>query len=175
MSEFKFGNTVYCMANCKDWNDLMSPMWDDGEVFAAVSRTFTHEEDDDLCFDYAYVANMYRGIYENGIHCELLFVVLTGYEDVIEAIQGGFSIPLEVEYFEVNEPYSYDSIIECPEAYEWLNNAANVFGVIDRFRGFYLDRYVNIIGNTGWDYINFSLGIDTPLDWADRMNDQMEE
>lgn len=59
----------------------------------------------------------------------------------------GLSVPMggvEFEYDEENDEGWNDEV---------LNNIANVFETIDRLRGFYLDKPMNRLGNTGWDLL----------------------
>ena len=169
MMVFKFGNTVYTKNSMSDWTDKFSPMYDESDQFMACSQTFTHEEED-LVFDYVYAVN--ACFQESStVCCELYFVVTTGYEDIFDAIQNGEIIPFEFDCFEYGDDVSYDCLIEHPKVYEWVTNAANAFEVCDRIRGFYLDRCVNRVGCTGWDYINFALGNDDLRYWLNRQTE----
>ena len=169
MATFKFGDTVYNKPTMSDWNDKLSPIYDDSNQFTAISRTFTHEEDD-FTFDYVYVVNAY--LYEDHcVGCELLFVVMTGYEDAFDALQDGYIVPFETESIYYGDGDCHTCLIDHPAILEWVTNAANAFEVCDRLRGFYLDRHLNMIGYTGWDFVNFSLGRDSMDDWLDRVLD----
>ena len=50
-----------------------------------------------------------------------------------------------------------------------IDAIANAMPTMDRLRGFYLDKIQNLIGNSGWDYLNeYINGIDATKVALDR-------
>lgn len=69
-----------------------------------------------------------------------------GYCDYFDIIESGLIVRMLYE----NENKSYSK----KKVHEIMNEVSCLIEHIDDFRGFYLDRYVNKIGNIGWDIIN---------------------
>lgn len=142
-------------------NDKFDVIWGDNDefIFYESKETFHHEEEG-LTFDYKYVI---VGEYcEGKMHYTLYLVPCPNSlgEEKRKSVAacGG----IDVEDIEAYDIWSYGCNIligsECEEG-EVFNNVyfdliASVFEIVDSMRGFFLDRYVNRIGNNGWDMLN---------------------
>lgn len=73
---------------------------------------------------------------------------------VIDAVSEGYYVQFgfsgEIPYEDSESSYADAT----DEAKENAIVAANVFECANSLRGFFLDRYVNMLGCTGWDYLN---------------------
>lgn len=132
--------------------------FDEDNVFFVSKETFKHEEEG-LTFNYKYAIQ--AAYCEGRIYYSLELVPCAdslcekkrndiisscGCEDeeisIYDIVSYGCSVSMgceSVESEEIDERY-FDLI-------------ASVFETTDRLRGFYLDKYVNRIGNTGWDLL----------------------
>ena len=68
----------------------------------------------------------------------------------VDAIDGGYTVLIHYEVFDCNTDDDED-ITRYPEAIKILDDIANTYNAITGLCGFYLDRCVNRIGETGWD------------------------
>lgn len=161
----------------------------DYEAYYRSKKTYQHREEG-LNFDYKYVVNVddideLTGE-ETGEYGITLLMVPTfkslckkKQKSIAEDCEGrepnicdcglyGTSIVLGSE----NVKHDNKPMDECEVLQKKLRGVANVVGCIDGLRGFYLDKYVNRIGTTGWDllhdYIN---GKNFVLATLDRITD----
>ena len=146
----------------------------DSELYYQSQETFKHDVDDDLYFEYKYVVEIYdmdeltgedTGDYSVSLLLVPTFESLckekregvldcTGVDEdsvtLYDVISYGISVPLG----NVSVKHNGKSMDKCEGLQEKLRAIANVFESIDGLRGFYLDRYVNRIGTTGWDLLH---------------------
>jgi hypothetical protein len=74
-----------------------------------------------------------------------------------DIVSYGIRVTLGAETIKQNGKY-WD---ECEPLQESLNAIANVYDTVNSLLGFYLDKYVNRIGNDGWDLLqDFINGVD---------------
>lgn len=74
-----------------------------------------------------------------------------------DIVSYGIRVTLGAETIKQNGKY-WD---ECEPLQEALNAIANVYDTVNSLLGFYLDKYVNRIGNDGWDLLqDFINGVD---------------
>lgn len=178
MSEIKNPISIFGLTSSRDniskteLEDNFDVLDDNSEMITSYisKETYETEEDGDLKpFKYKYVIEVYEPEYndEDDGHDGNLYVTLymvidpkdvhpsiyqkvTNYSDVEEADyydfqSEGFNVIFEQSEFKNGE---YD-------LKEILNAAANAVDTINAMRGFWLDRYKNRLGNTGWDYIEW--------------------
>lgn len=180
---FQFANISTESINAALLNEKFNKYeYGDTDVFYISKEIFHHdpENQDDWDFEYRYGIRVvdwqeYGDVYQFSV--ELHFVPLTenissklsgmgyDYENindylhsndyVVDAISEGYTIQFgreDIDYGKdcLEEEYSNAS----NEANSKAEIAANVFVCINSMRGFYLDRYVNRIGTTGWDMLN---------------------
>lgn len=121
---------------------------------------------------------------------EKLDEILEGYgttdiEDIWvgDLVDNGYGIRFGDEYISYNPKelkdgwydYMYN-LLDNEEVNETLNVCASVFEVMDRMRGFSLDRTWNMIGTTGWDTLRELLnGEDKILATINRWKENRKE
>lgn len=187
------------------WSDKFELVHDwDEERWYASKETLLHDEGDDFTFKYKYLIDvLIYGDSKAYVGYNLIMMPTPEYwdEKCIENIaeQLGYDIEqtrkfmadnpdaamIELasygkcvhvggpacQYFEEFE--NWDDVVVRDEV---LNAIATVITPIDRMRGFYLDRYVNRIGETGWDELHCILSnIDPTLAALDRWKKETEE
>lgn len=165
MNLFNFGGIT--IHNVKEGylEDNFKYIYDtDTETIYLSNKTYQHREEG-LNFNYKYAISAIYDEEQEGsnAYIEVYLVVSPeclhekvrndiknssgGYCDYFDIIEYGLSVRMLYE----NKPYSEKKV------YEVMNGVSCLVEHIDRFRGFSLDRYVNKIGNTGWDIINSCL------------------
>lgn len=146
----------------KNYEDLFDVILDDSESFLAVSKeTFKHdEEENNRAFEYKYII---EAVYCEGSWFYSLEFVINP-KDMHESIRAKICDSCDVDdenvafenahYYGCTIPMGTERVDGEELSYDVINGIASVFEIIDRLRGFYLDKYQNRIGNTGWDYID---------------------
>lgn len=147
-------------------------IYDDSERMVAQSKeTFTHNENG-LTFNYKYVIEVINGNTWNGkdtYYVELSVVpeydslgkqhknsvlLFEGVDEcdvnIFDVLNDGLSLSIGCEKLPTNNT----PMNEHEEVMGALDSIASVFETINAMRGFYFDKYVNRIGNTGWDFLN---------------------
>ena len=150
----------------ENWSDKFELVYDnDDETLYQSKETFHHDEDDGFRFDYKYCVKFvdcreYEG---KGIGYELLLTVMPKslHKSHIEKLCKDYDItPDRIEIRDVIDEVSaivrfgYDLCDEWDEVDDILLRIAHVFEFMDRMRGFYIDKYWNVIGSTGWDTLS---------------------
>ena len=127
-------------------------------VFYESKETFHHEEEG-LTFDYKYVI---VGEYcEGKLYYSLHLVPCANSLGEEKRVRVASTCCLDEDEITIYDIWSYGYTIhlgtETEEGEEfndeYFSLIASVFETINSMRGFYLDRYVNRIGNTGWDML----------------------
>lgn len=142
-------------------NDKFDVMWGDNDdfIFYESKETFHHKEEG-LTFDYKYVI---VGEYcEGKMHYTLYLVPCANSLGEEKRKSVAACSGIGVEDIETYDIWSYGCNIlmgsesEEGETFnnEYFDLIASVFEIVDSMRGFFLDRYVNRIGNNDWDMLN---------------------
>jgi len=154
------------------FDEKFEVIYDSGETMVAQSKeTFTHEEEG-LNFKYKYVIEIQDGNTWDGEDDYFIDLMVVPTYDSL----GNKHKKCVLEYGSVEEcdVNTYDVVTEgfslsigskslltdgIPmDEHEGvlsvLDSIASVFELINSMRGFYFDRYVNRMGNTGWDFLN---------------------
>lgn len=171
------------------FDEKFEVIYDDSERMVAQSKeTFTHEEDG-LTFNYKYVievinGNEYCGTDKYYIDLSVVpeydslgkqhkdsVLSLAGVDDcdvnIFDVLSEGLSLSIGCKELPTNNT----PMDEHEKVMSALDSIASVFETINAMRGFYFDRYVNGIGNTGWDFLNDFIN-DIPF--IDSLNKRME-
>ena len=128
-------------------------------AFFVSKETFTHE-DDGLNFDYKYAIE--ADYCEGKIFYMLNLVPCANSlnKAKLESVASCSGVDeSEVNIYDICA-YGCSVMMGCESVESedvdehYLNVIASVFESVDRLRGFYLDKYVNRIGNTGWDLLD---------------------
>ena len=157
-------------ADNNKFEDKFDTIYDDCGAFFESKETFHHEDDssfdfkycvevidlDDTCGEEKYgiklaIVPMFNSLCEKQKKSILESLCVSEDEvTTMDIYQEDTSIM--IGYTDVpNEGKPWD---ECEGVVKSLAAIANVFKSINGLRGFYLDRYVNKIGTTGWDLID---------------------
>ena len=154
------------------FDEKFEVIYDNSERMIAQSKeTFTHEEEG-FNFKYKYVVDVIDGCTWDGEDVYYIdFVLVPTYDslgekhkksvlssacvdecdvNIYDVLADGVSLFLGSETFSTNDV----PMDENEEVMGALDSIASVFELINSIRGFYFDRYVNKIGNTGWDFLN---------------------
>ena len=163
--EFTFGGiTVFQLEDMKDKMECIFAT--DDEIILLTNKTYRHEEEG-LNFEYKYAVSAIDMRFTGdeqltednafGIEIYLIVAPTSLHKDVIEKIKettGGYceyqdilQYGLGVRMLYENKGYPVENIEEI------MYKIANFIEPMDHIRGFYLDRYINKIGSTGWDLI----------------------
>lgn len=153
-------------------------------VFYLGTKEFLHEEED-FTFRYRYgikVTDIAYATGEAGEPIVVELILLPSFDDLCDKAKESIKDCMgwdegdepseEWKYFDIAE-YSYSILMGHTEIhlseddiYDWTDSKpirdifeaiTAVYEVIDRLRGFYLDRAWNRIGTTGWDMLNHAL------------------
>lgn len=151
-----------------NWSEKFEQLYDNDEETLYVSKEqFHHDEDDGLRFDYKYVVRFvdYSQYTDSDkIGYELLMVVMPKslHKSQIEELAKQFGEDFDPKQIDLRDvidcltasvAFGRGKIDNWDEVDNELLKIAHVFDVMDRFRGFSLDKYVNRIGTTGWDVL----------------------
>lgn len=149
-----------------DWREKFSLVYenDDAVLYESI-ETFHHDEDDGFVFDYKFcvlVADYSEVTEDGGVGYQLLMAVMPDSlhesfrKKVYDSIGCG-EVPLEIrDMVDGGAAVSFGDGM----CYSWnevdsvVTKIANVFECMNRLRGFWLDRYWNRIGSTGWDTLD---------------------
>lgn len=154
------------------FEDVFEEVYDnDCEAYYQSKKTYQHREEG-LNFDYKYVVEVDdideltgEDTGEYGITLLMVPTFKTLCEkkqksiaedcedrepDICDCVLYGTSIVLGSE----NVKHDNKPMDECEVLQNKLRGIANVVECIDGLRGFYLDKYVNMIGTTGWDLLH---------------------
>lgn len=130
-------------------------------------RTFLHEEEG-MTFEYKYLIQI--DAFDGSTYYSLHLCPTQAYlhHNIVDSIFAmcGFdenNCPNDIDFSDI---ISYCGAIQMGKTYikegekiddEVINLIANVYETIDGLRGFYLDRKQNMLGNNGWDKLNYFL------------------
>ena len=135
-------------------------VFNDEEMLFFVSKeTFRHEEDG-LTFDYKYV--IVGEMYDDKTYYSLNLVPCANSLGEKKRSEVASCCCVDENELTTYDIWSYGCSVcfgceseECEEIKdEEFNLIASVFEIMNSMRGFYLDKYVNRIGNNGWDMLN---------------------
>ena len=172
------------------FDEKFEVIYNDSERMVAQSKeTFTHDEDG-LTFNYKYVIEVINGGacgVEDKYYVELSIVPtydslgkqhkksVLSYACVDECdvnIYDVFDYGLSLSIGCVKLPINNTPMDEHKKLIGTLDSIASVFEAINAMRGFYFDRYINRVGNTGWDFLNDFIN-DVPF--MDSLNKRMRQ
>lgn len=151
-----------------DWSEKFEQLYDnDDETLYVSKEQFHHDEDDGFRFDYKYVVRFvdYSQYTDyDKIGYELLMVVMPKslHKSQIEELAKQFGEDFDPKQIDLRDvidcliasvAFGRDEIDNWDEVDNELLKIAHVLDMLDRFRGFSLDKYVNRIGTTGWDVL----------------------
>lgn len=176
-----FGNVTVPMNEIlKEWSNSFEEesSYDDYEIYLVSKDTFHQVEDDSAKegtidnYDYKLVIHaesnieyinedsgetpkMYYELYMvpvfNHLNSELQESITCGENDYEPSMQDivsyGVGIILQSDFVEFAK--GVEPVIDQAA----LNLVASVAEAINSLRGFYIDKYQNLLGNTGWDYL----------------------
>lgn len=154
------------------FNEKFEVIFDNSDTMIAQSKeTFTHEEEG-LNFKYKYVIEVADGNtwdgendYYVGLSVVPTFDSLCNKKkenildsacveecdvNIYDVFSKGYALSIGYEKYPTNDI----PMDEHKEVMSALDSIASVFETINAMRDFYFDRYVNRIGNTGWDFLN---------------------
>ena len=137
--------------------------WDDTEAWMS-KEVFHHDVEDDPKdnFDYRYLIEAYYCEEENKTYYCLYLIPC--YSSLSEKMKANVLDCAGVEPEDINDRDVFDygcQLVLARESQEGeynpetMDKIASVYKCIDRLRGFYLDRFQNRIGNTGWDMLAY--------------------
>ena len=174
-----------------NWSEKFEQLYDnDDETLYVSKEQFHHDEDDDFKFDYKYVVRFvdYSQYTDyDKIGYELLMVVMPNslHKSQIEELAKQFGEDFDPKQIDLRDvidcltasvAFGRGEIDNWDEVDNELLKIAHVFDVMDRFRGFSLDKYVNRIGTTGWDVLaHATKGEDLFQPALDRYKKEMKE
>lgn len=127
-------------------------------VFYESKETFHHDEEG-LSFDYKYV--IVGECCEGTLYYSLALVPCANSLGEKKRSEVALCCGLDEEDLTIYDIWSYGCNVQfgCESEEgeefndEYFSLIASVFESINSLRGFYLDRYVNRIGNNGWDML----------------------
>ena len=168
MKEFKvFGMTVNVdkYIHAEDEFDVLREIdtYDEESLYLS-KKIYKHDCDDDLLFSYQYMIQSYT-FYETEKTSTIYYLYLVPLfrslsQKKRDSIKD-YSCLSQDDKPTTEDVFSYGcSIIMASETHEGefdidvINNIANTVPFIDRMRGFYIDKYQNRLGSTGWDMLN---------------------
>lgn len=135
-------------------------IFNDTDMVFYESKEIFHHEEEGLTFDYKYaIAGEYC---EGELYYSLYLVPCVDSLSEEKRASVASCCGIDEEEITIYDIWSYGCNVhlgtekEKGEEFndEYFNLIASVFETINSMRGFYLDRYVNRIGNTGWDMLN---------------------
>lgn len=157
--------------------DLFEVQYDETDMFFAYSKeTFTHDfEENNLNFKYKYVIE--ADYCDGDIYYALYLVPMPEslYKDKLESVLASFDI--DAEDCSIYDVHSYGLGILFGSTKtngenvnkDTIDAIANAMSTMDSLRGFYLDKFQNLIGNNGWDYLDeYINGVDATKVALDR-------
>lgn len=133
--------------------------FEDDNAFFESKDTFTHE-DDGLTFNYKYVIEAVWC--EGKIYYSLFLVPCADSLNKGKRLSVADCCGVEEDEISIYDICSYGcnvcmgtEVVDNENIEDtYLDKVSSVYKVIDSLRGFYLDKYVNRIGNTGWDMLD---------------------
>ena len=159
-------NIFGCQTNGnQSFADKFETLYDDGGSFHQSKEVFRHDVDDDLNFDYRIcveVIDWQEATGEDDKEFILELKLVPEFKSLSPKHQASVLSCCGIDEAEVNawdvSSYGLNVMLASEECHydeldAKLEAVANVFESINSLRGFYLDRYVNRIGNTGWDLL----------------------
>lgn len=133
--------------------------FEDDNAFFESKETFTHEEDG-LTFNYKYAieavwceGKIYYGLYLVPCADSLNKDKRSSVADCCGVNEDEITIN-DISSYGCNVCMGTEVVDNEDIEDTYLDKIASVYEVIDSLRGFYLDKYVNRIGNTGWDMLD---------------------
>lgn len=151
-----FGISFQTLSNVNDLFDAIS-VDEDGALYES-KETYTHKEDG-LTFDYKYLI---QGIWcEGSIYYGLYLVPLANslHKDKRASVARFCGLdeseitPFDVLSYGCGVLMGMESVKSDVIEDVYLNEIATATECVDSLRGFYLDRYQDKMGATGWDYL----------------------
>ena len=143
---------------------------DEGEYFLS-NEVFTHEEDD-LNFKYRYLITVFdmRDLDEDDKTINFSISILPEKESLCTQTREEFVMDAGVDFEDLDPTdlilsgasirFALESL-HCDDFEEHRDEifdlAATIFPTMDRLFGFYMDKPVNRIGTTGWDFADWWL------------------
>lgn len=158
MSNKIFG--IELLSSVINVNDKFVCVFDDDDMVFYESKETFHHEEEGLTFDYKYAI---VGEYcEGKTYYSLDLVPCANSLNEKKRADVASCSCMDEEDIETYDIWSYGCNVhlgcESEEGEEFNNKyfdlIASVFETINSMRGFYLDKAVNRIGNSGWDMLN---------------------
>ena len=162
-------NNVFKGVWSDHWNEVYSS---DDEIWFETKKNFKHEEGKDFTFEYKYYVHITSfGEDDDNIiyNSELLLCPLIDFihKDIINELIESDGVPKEYINimdisFRHSPPLLYQEQLDFKINEWWLENkdvietlemAILAVGYIDSLRGIYLDKVINRIGTTNWDFL----------------------
>lgn len=141
----------------------------DGLYF--YNENFTHEEDG-LVFNYSYVVEVLdKNEHDIDETIVTLFLVINEDSlcDTVKSAIKDCCVTDEIDTCDIMAygvgavKIAYEEIEEGVDIDEHVRKVLSLVPAINFMRGFYLDRAWNRIGTTGWDSINYAIGVTDEL------------
>ena len=135
-------------------------VFNDGDMVFYESKETFHHDENGLTFDYKFAI---VGEYcEGTLYYSLGLVPCANSLGASKRLEVASCCCLDEDELTIYDIWSYGCNIylgcESEEGEEfndeYFSLIASVFETINSMRGFYLDKYVNRFGNTGWDMLN---------------------
>lgn len=154
--------------------DQFELMYDDSdEIIYQSKEVFRHDVDDDMDFKYRYCVEIVdlEAYDEDDMRYAVNLLLVPEYDCLHQSVKDelydaldvettadlareGYGIKFGAEIIDNSDSRQYD---ENQNVQDKLAAIANTYRATDSLRGFYLDRCVNLIGSTGWDYLRWLL------------------
>ena len=173
---FNIESPVYQLVKIDQDFDQVRSLDDYDDTEAWMSKEVFHhnvEDEPKDNFDYRYMIEAYQCEDDGNTYYHLYMVPC--YSSLSDKMKKNVLKCSGVEESDVNErdvfDYGCQLVIER-ESHEGeydpevMNKIASVYKCIDSLRGFYLDRYQNRIGSTGWDMLAYYMNDEDFVDKA---------
>ena len=171
-------------------NEIFKNISYGGDTDYFVTKKVYEHREDELNFDYQYLVGATdMGAFGGDEGISVCLCIVPKKESVckkeMDKMLESFGIPFEqVEPYDFGDYGNYVQIAEKTFTYEeWeskqdeiLDIIATVIPTIDTFFGFYMDRCINRIGTTGWDFLEDAIADENAYNQSlERARKRMEE
>lgn len=182
----------HSISEITDMPDFWEIYVDDTTLFYASNKTYHHDNDPDVKFDYKYVVQGYQlsevlpqcDEEEEDIWVIELQLVPTPESMCVEAMDKVWNScyvdkDIVPDIYDIGS-YGYCVMMATDDIHEddieeTLNYIANIIPMIDTIRGFYIDQVWNGMGADGWDILHEAVsGINWMSTAFQRAKDQSE-
>lgn len=155
-------------SNVIDMSDEWETVYDDGDKVLQTIRTYSYDypEDSELKFRYKYLITSNSLPDNEGMNLIALSLVIcpddlcTDVKNSILSSTDGYCEYSDVLAYGTASIYIDNAIIKEGDEADTISLMQNVISAIDALFGFYIDKYVNRLGSTGWNVIRYAVGLE---------------